>query len=600
MEALTQSEQTEERIGLRAVVLGGLLSLLFSGINGYLSINMGWNFGYGAIAVMIGYSLFHRMQGGSTRKELSFLMISSVSQMGIYNTLGFILYMLETEPRASYPSWIAPARDVILAKDLSLHHWIGPIGFLAFALFVSLVGGVIYYTVLKDKLVDNPKMVWPSQSANCTLVDACMEGGNSARLVAYAAVVGFVITLVQHLFTLWGFDLTKLDLSMYLPEGGILVISLSLGFAAIGYLITPKTTLSLLGTGLITYLFITPELTRRGLLAPTGDSMALYNEFMLNYAIGPAIGILLLGGILLSVVMLAKKRLTNKEDDPTEETLGYVELYRLFVSGILGNRTYTVLVLGIFTLMASIAYVLNPFAPLPPTFAVLFTAYCFFVAGFLEAIFITKMQGETGMGMGIGSILFYDLPIFAAGYRAFAGYWMYPYLRPNPWVGGGTLPYYKYREETQVSWKEIMIAKIVGWVPTFFFSVFLTFVFWKYVGFGTEMMPAAGLIQAKTYITMLATGDFSTVLNPTTFLAGGVLGALVEVFTPLSMMGIGMALLFPPHYIIPFGVGGIVRVYTQRKYGEDFYKEKGRLIVTGLMTSSLIVQVIMTILQNFV
>ncbi len=52
--------------------------------------------------------------------------------------------------------------------------------------------------------------------------------------------------------------------------------------------------------------------------------------------------------------------------------------------------------------------------------------------------------------------------------------------------------------------------------------------------------------------------------------------------------------------IVPFGVGGIIRWYTDKKYGKDFFDEKGRLIVTGLMASSLIVQVIMTVVTNFV
>jgi uncharacterized oligopeptide transporter (OPT) family protein len=65
------------------------------------------------------------------------------------------------------------------------------------------------------------------------------------------------------------------------------------------------------------------------------------------------------------------------------------------------------------------------------------------------------------------------------------------------------------------------------------------------------------------------------------------------------MMGLAMGMFLPPHYILPFGVGGLIRYYTERKFGKEFYKEKGRLVVTGLMASSLLVQVIMTILTNF-
>ena len=597
---MNQAQELEGPVKVRAVILGILMALIFSAINGYLSINMGWNFSYGAVAVMIGYSLFHRLQGGSCRREISFLLMTSVSSMGVYQTLGFIIYMLETEPLASYPSWIAPPMEVIRAKDISLQHWIAPVTFLVIMLTISIAAGLIYYTVLRDELIRSPKMVWPNVSATTKLLDACMTGGGSARLVAVSAAMGLVITLVQHLSTMLGLDLTTLDLSGLLPPGCMLVISLSLGFASIGYLISPRTSLSLLASGMISYLIVTPALVRRGLLRPTGDAMALYEEYLMKYSMGPAIGILLLGGILLSIVVLARNRLKKgAEKNLGNGEKGYIELFRVLVQGILGNRKYLAAILAIFAILTSFAYAFNPFAPLPPVFAVLFTAYSFFIGGFMEAIFITKMQGETGMGMGIASTMLYDLPIFTAGYRAFTGYFVYPYLRPNPWLSNGNLPYYKYREETQVSWRDIIVAQITGWVPTFAFSVFFTFILWKYIGFGTPMMPAVGLIQSKVYITMLATGDVSTVLNPWTFLAGGFIGALLEVFTPISMMGLGMGLLFPPHYIVPLGVGGLVRLYTDRRYGKEFYEESGRLIVGGLMASSLLVQVLMAVVANF-
>ena len=599
MVAVTENRNLTQPIKLRAVFLGAVMSVIFSAINGYLSINLGWSFSYGAVAVILGYSLFHRLQGGSCRREISFLLITSVSQMGVYQTLGLILYMLETEPLATYPAWLVPSGEVIAAKDLSLSHWLAPIGFLTIALTISLMAGFIFYTVLRDELNDNPKMIWPTQSANTKLVDACMEGGGSARLVAISGVVGLSITFLQQLLAMWGIDLTAINLSGFLPPGSVFVINLSIGFAAIGYLITPNTSLSVLGSGLFSYLVVTPLLVRRGMLEASGDVMTLYNDYLMNYSMGPAIGILLLGGILLSMVTLVRSRFTKiKETDVNEK--GYIELYKALIKGIIGNRVYLFLTSVIFLTLAVLSYILNPFAPLNPLFSVVFAVYCFFIAGFMEMVFISRMQGETGIGMGTASMMLYDAPIFAAGYRGFTGYFIYPYLRPNPWLGSGSLPYHKYRNETRVSWRDIVAAKIIGWVPTFIFSIFLTLILWKYVGFGTEMMPAAGLIQSKAYITMLATGNISTVMNPWTFIAGGLLGSLLEVFTPISMMGVGMGLLLPPHYVISFGIGGFVRLYTSRLYGKEFYNEKGRLIVTGLMASGLIVQVIMSILQNFV
>ena len=81
----SDSEASERNNGTRsvkgrAILLGLFLAILFSAVNGYLSINLGMSFGYGAVAVLLAYSLFHRLGGGSCRRELSFVLISSIAQ----------------------------------------------------------------------------------------------------------------------------------------------------------------------------------------------------------------------------------------------------------------------------------------------------------------------------------------------------------------------------------------------------------------------------------------------------------------------------------------------------------------------------------------
>lgn len=597
---MVTSSSEEGSIGLRSILLGGFLSLIFSVINGYLSINLGMSFGYGAIGVLLAYSMFHRMGGGSSRKELSFVLIASSSQMAIYQTLALILYIQENKANVAFPSWMAPPREIVLAKSLDLVYWVKPLSFLIFASAASMISGWVLISILRDELNKSPKMIWPSQVANTSLVDACMTGGGSAKLVATAAVTGFILTLLQHLPTIWGYDLTIIDLTSFLPQGAFLVISISVAFAAIGYLINVKTSLSLMGSGLIMYLVVSPLLVSNGLIDYNPDPMAFYNDLLFRYSLSPAIGIMLLGGILLSVFMFAKNIMAKKKEEQVTNEHSYLSLYKVLVKGLLSNKLYLAVVSGIFVVLLVFAWVLNPFSPLPPVYSVIFTCYTFLLAGFVEMVFIAKLQGETGMGMGMLATLLYDTPIFGTGYRGYTGYWTYPFMRPNPWLSAGALPYMKYNEQTRITWSEILKAKITGWVPTVFFSILVTVVFWKYVGFGTTLMPAVSLIQSSVYLEMLATGNLATTLNPWTFIAGGIIGALLEVFTPISMMGLGMGMFLPPHYIIPFGVGGIIRWYTDRKYGKEFHKEKGMLIVTGLMASSLFVQVIMTVLTNIV
>jgi len=512
---------------------------------------------------------------------------------------GLVLYMIDTTD-INFPWWMAPPREVLLSGSLNLIHWVVPILVIIIANVLSMTSGLIIATIIRDELNRSPKMVWPNASVTTSLIDACMSGGGSARLVTYSAIIGLVVTLTQNLPSLLGIDLTTLDLSGFLPEGAFLIISLSLGFACIGYMINVKSSLSLLGSGLITYLVVSPYLVSKGMIEYNPDAMSYYNDLMMKFTLSPAIGIMLLGGILLTVFTLIKNTLTKKKDeDETYEETSYLGFYKVLIQGLMRNKVYLTVLSAIFVVVSAGAWSLNPFHPMPRAFSVLFVIYSFFFASIIETVFISKLKGETGMGMGMLSMLIYDTPIFGTNYRGYPGYMVYFLMRPNPWTTGGTVSYYKYREQINVSWMDIIKAKITGWVPTLLISIFVTLIFWKYIGFGTELMPSVYLIRSKVYLSMLATGDVTSTINPLTFIGGGLIGALLEVFTPVSMMGLGMGLFLPPHYIVTMGVGGIIRYVTNKWYGESFYKEKGRLIVTGLMASSLIVQVAMTILLNF-
>lgn len=579
--------------------MGAFLAVLFSAINVYLMINMGMNLGFGTVAVILAYSLFHRLGGGSCRKELSFVLISSSSTIGIYYGLATVIYMLQTDSSLSFPGWMAPPREVITQGSLDPRHWTTPIAFLLLTSLLTLTTGLVFAYILRKEFIASEKMVWPNAAADASLVDTCMDGGGSARLVVLTFLIGFAITFLQNLPSFWGYNLTSLDLSPYLPRGALFAISLSLGFAAIGYMISYKTSLSLMVMGLVTYLVIAPYLVARGTIECSPNVMQAYQELLFKFSVSPALGVLLLGGMLVSVFLLAKNSISKTPNRRGVETsLWYVHLYKVLVKGLLSDRRCLLFVAVKAAALFSFVWFANPFRPLPMAASMLITAYIFFVGSFVELVLVTKMSGETGMGMGFMSIFIYDVTIFSTGYRGYPGFWSYPYLRPNPWVSNGVLPYLKYGKKFDLSWREIIEAKLVGWVPTTFFSVAFTLLLWRYIGFGTEVMPAVQLIQSKVYLTMLATGDLLSTINLWTFLAGGVAGALLQIFTPVSLTGIGMGMLLPPHYIVSFGVGGIIRWYTERRLGDAFYEDKGRLVVTGLMASSLIVQVVMTILKS--
>ncbi|MEM3985262.1 MAG: OPT/YSL family transporter [Candidatus Methanomethylicia archaeon] len=580
---------------LRSIFLSIILALLFSFINGYLSINLGMNFGFGAVAIAIAYALFHKVSGGSSRRELSIVLIASSSSMAIYNVFGFILYLIENE-RISLPFWMSPSMNSILNRCIDISSLIPPILFFSIETLITCIGGLIFTYSLREALINDRRMIWPYTSVEATLVDVCLKGGGHARLVGLSALIGGLITFIQYLPLFWDYDITILNLTPILPYGMIMAISFSLGFIAIGYIINVDVSLSLLLFGLITYLLISPILALYGLFKPSLDPMTSYNSLLMAFSISPSLGILLLGGGLLSILMFIKGRKSNEK---SSDRLGYIQLYKIFIKFLLSNRFFGLIFLVIFSLTLILAWFLNPLYPFPSFISVLFVAYMFLLGSFIECIIITRMSGETGMGMGMIGILLYDMPLFSLGYRSYPGYWVSSFFRPSAWISNGVLPYYKYRDKFDVSWSDIIKAKLLGWIPTFISSIIFTLILWLYIGFGNTLMPAISFIQIRAYLGMLVGGNIGTIINPFLFIGGGILGALLELFTPISMFGVAMGMLLPPHYIVPMGIGGLIRWYTDRRFGKEFFKEKGSIIATGIMTSSLILQVLMNILSKF-
>jgi len=581
----------------RSIVLSIFLAVLFSFINGYLGINFGMGFGFGAVAVAIAYAFFHKLGGGSNRRELSIVLIASSSSMALYQTIGFIIYLMEKEG-VVFPSWLAPSMNSIINRFIDFKSLIPPIIFFSIGTVVSCVGGLIFAYAFKDIFVSDRRMVWPHTAVVANLVDVCLRGGTHARIVGWSALIGFIVTFLQYLPLFWGYDFTTINLTPILPYGMIMALSLNLSFLTIGYIINADVSLSLMLSGMITYLILSPILASRGVFKPSIDPMVSYNSLLFAFSISPSLGILLLGGGLLSLLVFVrgfKSRGNVKSDDGR---IGYLQLYKILLYFLLRNKRFLTVFLATFSSSLVMAWVLNPLAPLPPYVFTIFVAYMFLLGGFIECITMARMSGETGMSMGMMGILLYDLPMFSFGYRDYPAYLTSGFFKPVSGIIEGTVSYYKYADKFDVSWSDIIKAKIIGWIPTFISSIILVLVLWIYLGFGTPLMPAISFIQLKAYYSMLVSGNISAVIDPVTFICGGILGALLELFTPISMFGVAMGMLLPPHYIIPMGIGGLIRWYTDRRFGKEFFRDKGSMVATGIMATSIITQVLMSIITK--
>lgn len=588
------SSGSSRKFTLRAIMIGLFFAALSSILNAYIGINFGMGFGFGVVTIIVSYAILHKLLGGSSRGELGVAYIISTSLLTAHWILGLAIFLAERFPDVSFPSWLYPPNT---DPQLGFRVWLRPILIIFSLEIIATILGVVFSILLSNEFVKSEKMVFPGYAVSASLIDACMKGGGEAKLVGISAIAGLAITLTQYILKGLGINLVDINLTPYLPKGAVFAITLSLGFAAVGYIISAQVSLSLLLSGLLTYLVLAPYLVSRNVVEYSESIQEFYNNMIFGFSISPAIGMLILGGFGLSFLFFLKGRI-GKREEKEEESLGYARLYKVLWKELFRRKRLTFLFFSVLASLLVAAYFLNPFYPLPRCFSVAFALYSSFLASFIEIVVLTKMRGETGMSMGTTGIILYDLPVFTIGYRGYTGYMVASYFRPNPWTAPSITGLVKYRKSFDMSVKDIVKAKLMGWIPTFVISAMVTIALWRYLGFGNEQMPAAGLLQSSIYVRMLATGDVRGTVDPGLFVAGGIVGALLEVATPLSMTGLAMGMILPPNYIVPIALGGIARLITDRKLGRKWYKERGMLIATGVLTSSILTQVIMTILMT--
>jgi len=581
----------------RAVILGVLLSVVYSSVNIYLNVNFGWTFSFGTMTIVLTYLLFRGSDPSNKLREMGVAMITSSSGLTMGYTIALLIYFRQTFSELSIPEWLVPSSQSLAGKSIVLADWAMPIAYLFFVAASSSLVGYLFALKTREMFLSDERMTFPIYMAPATLAESTLKGGEAARFVGNFALGGAIVTLLQYSLKIVGVNAVEVDLTPLLPGGFVFAVSLGLGFMAIGYIVGAKTALTIFGTGLFAYLVLTPILVSRGVLTYSRDSMEVYNSLLMKVTVSPVLGMLILGGLTLSLVALLR-RLVSGRRRVDERRVGYVELFSQFYSRVFRDRKFLLVFSVLVICSLVVTYLLNPFYPFPPYVSVLFYGYTLLMGNFLEFIIVARMQGEAGIGTGTAGIMLYEVPKFVTGYRGLAGY--LALFTNAQWSGSALMGYQKIAEKLRLRIGTIVKAILVTWVPTFLATAILVLALWKCVGFFTSAMPCINLLQMGVLYRMLATGTVEGIVEPVTFLAGALIGTVLEAATPLSMFGVALGLILPPHYPIAFGVGGLVRYYTNRRFGKRWFLEKGLIAGSGVLAGSMIVQVFMMIILKLV
>ncbi len=597
-----RSESSAPSLTIRGIVLALILNIVYTTINAYLGINFGFGLGFGIITVLTAYTVFHIARGGSNRQELATTMIASTGFV-VYYTLTISMYV-QAYTEYTLPWWLVPSKDVLLYGSAFDPSWIPPIIFHLGFVWISTFLGFIGALAVADYVQSRKQTKFPFYTASGVTINTCMETGQQSRFMFRWLGIGIFVTVLQYFINVlvmpFGYTTLGWDLTPYLLPGLALGFMLNISLMAISYIIDPKVSITMLFAGIITYLVISPILVTLGVVSDGFTGMEMYFNLLFEYILAPALGIMLLSGLVVFAVISLRRRIkpanerSRKFDGEEGDTVGFGSYMKTFILGLVQNRRLGLTYLAIIFIYFIIIVGLNVFSPFPIWTSISISIFLLLPIVLIDTFVMVKFVGEAGIGMGVQRLAFYEIPLTVIGLEGYTAFLAYPAI--NPFITTDTLGNMKIGNMTETPRRSILIAQLIKMFPGAITSVLFVIAAWYLIGFPSEVFPAVGVLQGFAIVSLFALNAFAAGFNVAAFFIAGVLVGLLAVAFPISTLGVALAMFLPPSYFIPFSIGGFLRLYTDSKYGKEWFAKKGQVMAVGFIAGSAVTLVIVSFL----
>lgn len=600
----TSKNTSIQSITLRGIMLAVVLNVVYTTINAYLGINFGFGLGFGIVTVLTAYTLFHVARGGSNRQEIATTMIASTGFV-VYYTLTISMYV-QAYTVYTLPFWLVPSKDVLLSGSPFDPSWIPPILFHLGFVFLSTLLGFISALAVVDYIQTRKQTKFPFYLASGVTINTCMEAGQQSRFMFRWLGIGIFVTILQYFINVLvmplGFTTISWDFTPFLLPGFALGFILNISLLAISFIIDPKVSITMLVAGIITYTVISPILVTVGIITPGFTGMEMYFNLLFQYMLSPALGIMLLSGLIVFGIrrlQKARKSIENTTQPTTDETegntVGFGDYAKSYMVGLVRKRRLGVAYLSLILIFIAVIVGLNVFSSYPIWVSVLIAIVLLLPIALIDTFVLVKFVGEAGIGMGVQRLAFYEIPLAMIGFQGYVPFLGYPAI--NPFTTTDFLGNMKIGGMTNTPRRSVLIAQLIKIFPGVITSVVFVLAAWYLIGFPTETFPAVGVLQGFAIVSIFATTATGAGFDFIAFLvAGGIVGVLAAFF-PISYLGVALAMFLPPSYFIPFSIGGFIRLYTDKKYGKEWFAKRGQVIAVGFIAGAAVSQVIVSFLS---
>lgn len=552
-----------------SIVLGAILAIVFGGANAYLGLRVGMTVSASIPAAVISMGVIRKI-----------LRRDSILENNMVQTIGSA-----GESVAAGAIFTLPALFMWAKEGMGNAPGLVEIGLIALC---GGVLGVLMMIPLRSALIvkEHGVLAYPEGQACAEVLIAGEEGGAKASTVFSGLGIAAVYKFIADGLKIFPSEITY-DISAYKGSGvGIDVLP---ALAGVGYICGAKVSSYLFAGGILGWLVIMPlmvlfggdaimfpvtDMTINELVAANGVS-ALWSNYLRYIGAGAVAcgGVLSLIKSLPLIVRTFKDAMGDYGKGRTVSTLRTEQ-----------DIPMKVVLLGV--LLVAIVLWLVPAIPLN-----LFTALIVIVFGFFFATVSSRMVGLIGSsnnpvsGMAIATLLISTMLLKATGTVGIEGMTaaivIGGIICVIAAIAGDTSQDLKTGFLVGATPKKQQIGELIGVaVSSVAIGAILYLLSMAWGGYGSNDLPAPQAMLMK----MIVEGVMGGNLPWTLVFAGAFIGIVVEVLG-IPVLPFAVGLYLPIHLSTPMMIGGLVRLFLEKKKGMD-EKAKKDMIDNGVLYCS--------------
>ncbi|KYK34145.1 MAG: OPT/YSL family transporter [Theionarchaea archaeon] len=606
---------TEKAFTLRSLIIGLIFGSLVAVANAFLMLTIPVMITAAMVSViaLVAYASFFRQDPPSSKEAVTAYTAHKAAAFAfsIFPIVWIFLVAYEIPKRVGMgiPDWILPDStlygEVLWEGKILSRVWITPLAWMLPVAIVSGIGALMVVIWLRGHLVKKEELVFPEAQADIQLIKSLNTEKYRLDYLFYGLIIGFFFDfLLIHYPASLGWAPTwlreisaRIDLLDFTPyvtkvlPGATFCIVVSMGILGLGMLMSSKSTFNMAGSAVLFYMVVSSFLVGRGTIQAFESFSSQWPAFRYPYGLSLSVGLLVTAACAPLILKIASPLIsgTKWKWKPPRKTLTVfavfcVAVFLLFM--ILSmDRFVTVFPLSAREALLAGIVVLGVFV--------------------LGILINTRIAGESGIVWmaQLADITDYIrrsllTTLGAVGFEAFA---ISESLRGTRFAAG-QMEALKVGEAFKANPKHQYLSALFGWCFGWLISTPFVFLLWNFYGFGRGALPMPNMQGIASVITAFSTGMMGEVFNNWFILMGFIIGIVVFFLEkrsfPFVATAFGIGVFVGPIYVTTFFLGGLIRVFIEKRKGVTWMDEKGKPLSAGLVLGGLALAPLLMVVVN--